>query len=101
MDGSPDGAGGASGKHGTGLGCYTCCRFLSGHFIFADLAATEMLTVGQVTILSSLMLIVHSLPIELQIAGKAGSRWLSMGIIRVGGALLYGMILNQYLLTLS
>ena len=72
--------------------------FYPGIFIFADLAATEMLTVGQVTILSSLMLIAHSLPIELQIAGKAGPRWLSMGIIRVGGALLYGMILNQILL---
>jgi hypothetical protein len=44
------------------------------------------------------MLIAHSLPIELQIAGKAGPRWLSMGIIRIGGALLYGMILNQILL---
>ena len=31
--------------------------FYPGIFIFADLAATEMLTVGQVTILSSLMLI--------------------------------------------
>ena len=72
--------------------------FYPGIFIFADLAATEMLTVGQVTILSSLMLIAHSLPIELQIAGKAGPRWLSMGIIRIGGALLYGMILNQILL---
>ena len=56
-----------------------------------------MLTVGQVTILSSLMLIAHSLPIELQIADKAGPRWWSMGILRVGGALLYGMILNQVL----
>ncbi|MBC8258471.1 MAG: hypothetical protein H8E38_05605 [SAR324 cluster bacterium] len=72
--------------------------FYPGIFIFADLAATEMLTVGQVTVLTSLMLIAHSLPIELQIADKAGPRWLSMGILRVGGALLYGMILNQILL---
>ena len=71
--------------------------FYPGIIIFVDLAATEMLTVGQVTILSSIMLIAHSLPIELQIADKAGPRWWSMGILRVGGALLYGMILNQVL----
>ena len=72
--------------------------FYPGIIIFVDLAATETLTVGQVTILSSLMLIAHSLPIELQIVDKAGPRWWSMGILRVGGALLYGMILNQVFL---
>ena len=72
--------------------------FFPGIIVFADLAASEMLTVGQVTVLSSMMLIAHSLPVELQIANKAGPRWLSMGIFRVGGALLYGLILNQILL---
>ena len=72
--------------------------FFPGIIVFADLAASEMLTVGQVTVLSSMMLIAHSLPVELQIANKAGPRWLSMGIIRIGGALLYGLILNQILL---
>ena len=72
--------------------------FFPGIIVFADLAASEMLTVGQVTVLTSMMLIAHSLPVELQIANKAGPRWLSMGIIRIGGALLYGLILNQILL---
>ncbi len=72
--------------------------FFPGMIIFADLAANEMLTVGQVTVLTSMMLIAHSLPVELQIADKAGPRWLSMGVFRVGGALLYGWILNQILL---
>ena len=72
--------------------------FFPGIIIFADLAASEMLTVGQVTVLTSMMLIAHSLPVELQIANKAGPRWLSMGILRIGGALLYGFILNQILL---
>ena len=72
--------------------------FFPGIIIFADLAAGEMLTVGQVTVLTSMMLIAHSLPVELQIADKAGPRWLSMGILRIGGALLYGLILNQILL---
>jgi len=72
--------------------------FFPGMIIFADLAANEMLTVGQVTVLTSMMLIAHSLPVELQIANKAGPRWLSMGVFRIGGALLYGLILNQILL---
>ena len=72
--------------------------FFPGIIVFADLAASEMLTVGQVTVLTSMMLIAHSLPVELQIANKAGPRWLSMGIFRIGGALLYGLILNQILL---
>ena len=72
--------------------------FFPGIIVFADLAASEMLTVGQVTVLTSMMLMAHSLPVELQIANKAGPRWLSMGIFRIGGALLYGLILNQILL---
>jgi len=72
--------------------------FFPGMIIFADLATGEMLTVGQVTVLTSMMLIAHSLPVELQIADKAGPRWLSMGVLRIGGALLYGLILNQILL---
>jgi hypothetical protein len=72
--------------------------FFPGIIVFADLATSEMLTVGQVTVLTSMMLIAHSLPVELQIANKAGPRWLSMGIFRIGGALLYGLILNQILL---
>ncbi|MEC9460272.1 MAG: nucleoside recognition domain-containing protein, partial [SAR324 cluster bacterium] len=62
--------------------------FFPGMIIFADLAANEMLTVGQVTVLTSMMLIAHSLPVELQITDKAGPRWFSMGVFRVGGALL-------------
>ena len=72
--------------------------FFPGMIIFADLATGAMLTVGQVTVLTSMMLIAHSLPVELQIADKAGPRWLSMGVLRIGGALLYGLILNQILL---
>ena len=84
------------------MGLVWAATILGGFFpcivVFADLGSTEVLTVSQVTVLSSLMLIAHSLPIELQIADKAGARWLSMGIIRVLGALLYGMILNKILI---
>ncbi len=71
--------------------------FYPGMYVFVDLAASEILTVGQVTIISSLMLIAHALPIELKITGKAGARWWSMGLFRIGAALLYGAILNQIL----
>ncbi len=71
--------------------------FFPGMIIFADLATSEILSVGQVTVLTSMMLIAHSLPIELQIANKAGPRWLVIGIFRVGGAVIYGFILNKIL----
>tara|TARA_Y100001970_G_C14238273_1_gene863277 strand:+ start:1746 stop:2726 length:981 start_codon:yes stop_codon:yes gene_type:complete len=86
---------GLPGSMGLVWGATMLGGFFPGIIIFADLASSEVLTVGQVTVLSSLMLIAHSLPIELQIANKAGSRWISMGIIRILGALVYGMILNQ------
>ena len=72
--------------------------FFPGIIIFADFSATEVLNVRQVTVLSSLMLIAHSLPIELKIVNKAGANWFTMGIIRIFGALIYGIILNQFLL---
>jgi len=88
---------GLPGSMGLVWGATMLGGFFPGIIIFADLSSSEVLTVNQVTVLSSLMLIAHSLPIELQIANKAGSRWLSMGIIRILGALFYGMILNQIL----
>ena len=88
---------GLPGSMGLVWGATMLGGFFPGIIIFSDLASSEALTVSQVTVLSSLMLIAHSLPIELQIADKAGSRWLSMGLIRILGALFYGMILNQIL----
>ncbi len=88
---------GLPGSMGLVWGATLLGGFFPGIIIFADLGSSELLTVGQVTVLSSLMLIAHSLPIELQIADKAGSRWLGMGIIRVLGALLYGILLNKIL----
>ena len=61
---------------------------------FMALQGQESLTIAQVTTLSSMMLIAHALPVELGIAHKAGVRWWLMGAIRVGGALVYGLILH-------
>jgi len=54
---------------------------------------SESLTVAQVTVLGSMMLLAHGLPIEVRIAQKAGVRVLFTIILRIGGALLLGFLL--------
>jgi len=53
------------------------------------------LTVAQVSILGTLMLLAHSLPIEVAVAKKAGVGIAMTLIIRIGGSLLMGWILHQ------
>ncbi|MEZ9233448.1 hypothetical protein AB4259_20470 [Vibrio amylolyticus] len=52
------------------------------------------LTVAQASVLGSMMLLAHSLPIEGAIAKKAGVSWLATLSIRVGGSLLLAWLLN-------
>ncbi len=63
--------------------------------VFSSLASAEHLTVAQVTIITTMMLIAHALPIELRIAQKAGPRMRFMFLLRIIGALLVGLLLNQ------
>ena len=63
--------------------------------VFSSLASVEHLTVAQVTIIATMMLIAHALPIELRIAQKAGPRLRFMFLLRIIGALLVGLLLNQ------
>lgn len=65
----------------------------AGMMVFASLAPGHSLTVAQVTVLVSMMLVAHSLPIELQIAQKAGVRLRFMAVLRIGGGFLFGMAL--------
>ena len=65
-----------------------------GMIIFMSSAPQENLTVAQVTILGSMMLIAHALPIEVRIAQKAGIRVLFTLALRIGGALLLGFLLH-------
>lgn len=53
------------------------------------------LTVAQVSILGTLMLLAHSLPVEVAVAKKAGVGIAITLIIRIGGGLLMGWILHQ------
>jgi spore maturation protein SpmB len=65
-----------------------------GMAVFAALAPGLNLTGAEVTILCSIMLIAHSLPVELSISKRAGAAMLPIAVLRIGGAVLYAVILN-------
>ncbi|WP_421864958.1 nucleoside recognition domain-containing protein [Motiliproteus sp.] len=67
----------------------------AGMLVFYQMAPEESLTVAQVTVLCGMMLIAHSLPVEVRIAQKAGMRLAVALGIRLGGALLFGVLLDQ------
>ena len=54
------------------------------------------MSAAQATVLTTMMLIAHNLPVELHIAQKAGARLRAMAVLRVGGALLAGFSLNHF-----
>ena len=66
-----------------------------GMIIFAGMTGQESLSVSQVTVLGSMMLIAHALPIELRIIQKSGVRILYIFLLRVLGALIVGFILHH------
>ena len=71
-----------------------------GIVVFASLAAETPMTVAQVTIISSMMLIAHALPVEARIAQKAGVSISLTLLLRVGLAIVFGIIFSQiYLFT--
>lgn len=71
-----------------------------GMVVFASLAPGLELTVAQVTVLGTMVLVAHALPVESRIAQKAGTRFRATVLIRVFGALLLGWILHlSYQLT--
>jgi len=62
----------------------------SGIIVFLSLADSMQLSVGQVTILSTVMLVAHALPIEVKIAQAAGTRFAFQALLRIGGAFVLG-----------
>ncbi len=68
----------------------------SAMIVFVALPESFELTVAQVTILSTAILMAHALPIELRIAQKAGTRLIFQGLFRVGTALVLGILLNLF-----
>ncbi len=68
--------------------------------VFLTLAPEHTLSVAQVTVLSTLVLVAHALPIEVRIAQESGNRFLFQALMRVGCALVLGVILHwSYFLT--
>jgi hypothetical protein len=63
--------------------------------VFAALAPGLDLSVAEVTVLCSAMLIAHSLPLELSVSHKAGANMLPIGILRGGGAIVYAFLLDR------
>lgn len=62
--------------------------------IFYQLGGSETLTIAQVSVLGTMLLISHALPVEGAIAKAAGvSMWFTL-LLRIGGGLLLGMILH-------
>jgi len=65
-----------------------------GILAFFNLSVQMPLTVAQMTVLTSMILIAHTFPIELQVARKAGVKIITMFSIRFFFALLFGIIMN-------
>jgi hypothetical protein len=66
-----------------------------GMLIFFQLAPQENLSIAQVTVLGGLMLVAHGLPVEVRIVQQAGVRFITALLIRLLGALLFGMLLHH------
>lgn len=61
---------------------------------FVSLSDITPLTVAQATVITSMILIAHALPVELRIAQKAGVRMPVMAGIRILGAFVFGFIFH-------
>jgi len=68
----------------------------TGMIVFVSLPESFELTVAQVTILCTAMLMAHALPIELRIAQKCGTRLIFQGLFRVLCAIILGIILSYF-----
>lgn len=66
----------------------------AGLAVFFTLAADTPVTAAQATILGSMLLVAHSLPVEGAVAKAAGVSWRATLLVRLGGALALGALLN-------
>ena len=66
----------------------------AGMVVFAGVAPGAGLTVAQVTVLATMMLIAHAIPVEASIAQQAGTRFRTMAALRILGAFTAGALLN-------
>lgn len=63
--------------------------------VFMMIAADLPMTGAQMTVLTTLLLVCHALPVELALTHKVGGHFLYLGFVRFFGAFLCGAILHQ------
>lgn len=68
----------------------------TGLAVFFSLAAQVPMTAAQATVLGTLMLVAHSLPVEAAVAKAAGVSWRATLMLRIGGALGLGTLLHWF-----
>lgn len=86
---------GLSGELGIVWGTTMITNIYGGLIAFSTLSINHSYSVADVTVLATMMLIAHTLPIELRIAQKAGVRLWFMLAFRIGSAFTLGWILNK------
>lgn len=64
--------------------------------VFADMSMDVPLTVAQVSVLGTMILVAHSLPVEGAVAKATGVPWAATVLIRLGGALIIGALLHLF-----
>ncbi len=67
----------------------------TGMLVFFLEAQQHTFTVADITVLGSMLLIAHSLPVEARVAQLAGIRLGFTLVLRIAGALLFGWLLHQ------
>jgi hypothetical protein len=75
------------------------CMFVNlytGVLLLVSMPDAAQLTIAQVTVLGTMMLVAHNLPLELGISRKTGPRLASLFILRTGGAFLLGWLLKEF-----
>ncbi|MBN2604032.1 MAG: hypothetical protein JXA91_07880 [Candidatus Thermoplasmatota archaeon] len=92
---------GLSGELGLVWGAAMITNIYGGLLAFSTLAISHSYSVAEVTVLATIILIAHTLPIELRIAQKAGVRLWYMLALRIGTAFMLGWILNKIFTTFN
>ena len=67
----------------------------SGIIVLASLVQDQPMTAAQATVICTMMLVAHGLPVELKICQRIGARMWFQGLLRVGSAFLLGFILYK------
>ncbi len=82
-----------------GLVCATTAsaNIYSGIYVFLNYSENQVFTQAQVTVLGTMMLLAHSLPLELEVANRVGVKRWFMFLIRISALFLAGFSLNMLL----